>query len=187
MLNARRKKAAEAATTETKPKTTASTTKKTETKKKVKVEGSARTIAIGRRFRDGHEAIVDDAGLPKARAYFDPMGRGAGAIPKDWDKEKTVPLKDLIRHVNEVAFKEFFGQPLRGAMARDLVLGIFDTFLTLSEHGYRYKIPNFMRVETKQRAERMAHNPKTGASIKVKSKRVVSIKPTRAVRDYIAS
>lgn len=194
MLNARRKKAEAAApapttTTPTKAAAAPAAAKKTVAapkKAKVKVEGSMRTIALGRHYKDGHEAILDEHGLPKLRAYFDIAGRGAAPIAKDWDKTKSVPLKDLIKYLNEVVYKPVFGQALRGTIARDLVLGTFDALLGLSEQDYKYKIPNFMRVETKVRAERMAHNPKTGASIKVKAKKVVAIKPTRAVRDYIS-
>lgn len=208
MLAARRNKA-EAATEKTTEKTEkkpeaaakkaapAAPAKKAEAKKeapakkaakpKVKVEGSLRTIALGRHYKDGHEAAVDENGMPKLRAYFDALGRSAGALPKDFDKSKSVPLKDLIKHLNATVFTPIFGQSLRAPIARDLVLGTFDALLSLSEQDFRYKIPNFMRAETKQRAERTAHNPKTGATIKVKAKKVVTFKATRAVKDYIAN
>lgn len=196
MLTARRNKAAETKTAEkTETKTTAKTAstakpaKKTPAKtekKKVKVEGSMRTIALGRAYKD-FEPILDDNGLPKVRAYFDAVGRSAGAIEKGFDKSKSVPLKDLIRHLNATVYAPVFGQALRSAVARDLVLGTFDALLSLSENDYKYKIPNFLRAETKTRAERKAHNPKTGESIKVKAKKVVAFKATRAVRDYISN
>lgn len=186
MLSARRKKVEATTTTATATeKTTATAAPAKKTVKKVKVEGSMRTIALGRAYKET-EAVLDDNSLPKLRAYFDAVGRGAAPIAKDWDKTKSVPLKDLIRHLNDTVYKQIFGQALRGPVARDLVLGTFDALLALSEQEFKYKIPNFMRVETKTRAERMAHNPKTGAAIKVKSKKVVSFKPTRAVRDYIS-
>lgn len=193
MLNARRKKA-DATTTDAagaapalKAKAAAPAPKKEKVAKpKAKVEGSMRTIALGRHYRDGHEAILDENGLPKLRAYFDTLDRSAAPIAKDWDKSKSVPLKDLIKYLNATVYKPVFGQALRAGIARDLVLGTFDALLSLSEQDFKYKIPNFMRVETKTRAERMAHNPKTGAQIKVKAKKVVTLRPTRAVRDYIA-
>lgn len=159
---------------------------KAEKKVKVKVEGSMRTIALGRAYKN-LEAVLDDNGLPKLRAYFDAVGRSASTLPKDFDKTKSVPLKDLIKHLNETVYKPIFGQALRSTVARDLLLGTFDSLLSLSENEFKYKIPNFIRVETKTRAERTAHNPKTGATIKVKAKKVVTFKPTRAVRDYISN
>jgi nucleoid DNA-binding protein len=192
MLAARRKKA-EATTAATTTKTEAKAAKPAKAekaakpaKKKVKVEGSMRTIALGRAYKE-FDAAVDDNGLPKLRAYFDAVGKSAAALPKDFDKTKSVPLKDLIKHLNETVYKPIFGQALRSAVARDLILGTFDSLLTLSENDYKYKIPNFFRAETKTRAERKAHNPKTGASIKVKAKKVVTFKATRAVRDYISN
>jgi nucleoid DNA-binding protein len=205
MLAARRKKADAATTTTTttttaapkaeakakpaaaaKPAKAAKPATAKPAKKKVKVEGSMRTIALGRSYKE-FEAVVDDNGLPKARAYFDAVGKSAAALPKDFDKTKSVPLKDLIKHLNETVYKPIFGQALRSAVARDVILGTFDSLLSLSENDFKYKIPNFLRAETKTRAERKAHNPKTGASIKVKAKKVVTFKATRAVRDYISN
>ena len=204
MLAARRKKADATATTTTtttaapkaeanakpaaaaKPAKAAKPAAAKPAKKKVKVEGSMRTIALGRSYKE-FESVVDDNGLPKARAYFDAVGKSAAALPKDFDKTKSVPLKDLIKHLNETVYKPIFGQALRSAVARDLILGTFDSLLSLSENDFKYKIPNFLRAETKVRAERKAHNPKTGASIKVKAKKVVTFKATRAVRDYISN
>lgn len=195
MLAARRKKveATASTTTKTETKTAPKAAKpaktaapKAEKKKKIKVEGSMRTIALGRAYKE-FDAVLDENGLPKVRAYFDAVGRSAAALPKGFDKTKSVPLKDLIKHLNETVYKPIFGQALRSAVARDILLGTFDSLLSLSENDFKYKIPNFLRAETKTRAERKAHNPKTGESIKVKAKKVVSFKATRAVRDYIAN
>lgn len=185
MLSARRKKTEATATATEKTEATATPAPAKKAKTKVKVDGSLRTIALGRAYKE-NQAVLDENSLPKLRAYFDAVGRGVTPVAKDWDKTKSVPLKDLIKHLNATVYKQIFGQALRGPVARDLLLGTFDALLGLSEQDYKFKIPNFMRVETKTRGERMAHNPKTGAAIKVKAKKVVAFKPTRAVRDYIA-
>lgn len=184
MLAERRKKAAEATANTATTTTTATATKKA--KKGGKVEGMMRTIALGQHYKT-IEATVDEAGLPKVRAYFDAMGRGASGIPEGFDKEKFLPFKDLVKFVNDSVYKKIFGASFRGPVARDLILGTFDALLQLSEQDIKYKIPNGIRAETKLRKERIGHNPKTGAQIKVKSKKVLTMKPPRAVREFIAN
>lgn len=187
MMDARRKAKAAAA-----PATVAEKVAPEKKEKKAKASGSKatgsmRTIAAGRHYKDGHTAKTDENGMPLSRAYFDPAGRSAKTVEKGWDKDRTVPIKDLIRHMNQELFRPLFGQPLRGAVARDLVFGFADILIALSEQGYKYKIPNGFGVETKTRAPRLAHNPKTKQQVKVPARRVVKVRPTRAVREFIAS
>lgn len=158
-----------------------------------KVSGSMRTIASGRHYKDGHVAQLDESNYPKVRAVFDPAGRSAKSIDvANFDRETTVPVKELIAHLNQELFRPLFGQPLKGSLARDLVLGFGDVLTTLSEQGISYRIPNAFAADTVVRKERKARSMKNGGNnsddpIIVPPRRAVRFRPTRAVKEFIAS
>jgi nucleoid DNA-binding protein len=153
-----------------------------------KIAGSLRTIANGRHYKDGHVPTLDADNFPKARAYFDPAGRAAKSVDlKSIDKEKTLPLKDLIQHMNQELFRSIFGQPLRGTVARDLVLGFADVLTALSEGGIAYRIPNGFSAEPVVRKAREARNPKSKETMQLEARRAIRITPTRAVKMFMAS
>lgn len=163
---------------------------KADKKKKTttKIAGSLRTIANGRHYKEGHVPTLDADNFPKARAYFDPAGRAAKSVDlKSVDKEKTLPLKDLIQHMNQELFRSIFGQPLRGTVARDLVLGFADVLTALSEADIAYRIPNGFSAEPVVRKAREARNPKSKETMQLEARRAIRITPTRAVKMFMAS
>ena len=183
------------ATTETATENTAAAaaeaapaTRKRREKKENAVSGSMRTIANGRRYKNEHVASLDESGMPKVKSLFDPAGRAASSIDfSTIDKERILPISDLIEHLNQELFRPLFGQPLRAQVARDLVLGFADVLTTISENKVTYRIPNGFTAEPFFREEYVGHNPKTRQPTKVAARRGVKIKPTRAVIDYLAS
>lgn len=180
-MNARRqKKAAQAATTAPTAAPTAATPKK-----KAGVSGPMRSIAIGRSYRT-YSAPIDEDGRPVHRSVFDPQGHASAAIDSTVDKERVVNNSDFFAHINETVFKQVFGVPLRGKLARMIIEGISDQCLVLAEQGYKVKMPNLVTLTRVERAARKARNPKTNEEVQVPARPALAAKATRSAKAYMA-
>jgi nucleoid DNA-binding protein len=192
MLDQRRKqKAAAAVTTAAAAPTVADAPKKARkpAAKKAKasakeVDGKLRSIAIGRAYRE-YEAPMED-GRPAYRSVFDPAGRAAEKLPKDFSKERLVPMTAFLKHLNETVARKVFGAPLRPKVLRMFLEGICDQGLTLAEGGWKIKFPNLCTVEQVERKERKARNPRTNETVHVPRHKALSTKPTRSAKAYMA-
>lgn len=193
MLDQRRKQKAAAAVTAAAPVVTATAAdapkkaRKPSAKKaqaKGEVGGKLRSIAIGRAYRE-YQAPMED-GRPAYRSVFDPAGRSAEKLPKDFSKERLVPMTAFLKHLNETVARKVFGAPLRPKVLRMFFEGICDQGLTLAENGWKIKYPNLVTVERVERKERKARNPRTNATVDVPRHMALSTKPTRSAKAYIA-
>ena len=69
---------------------------------------------------------------------------------------------------------------------KEIVQKTFDTIIeSLAETG-RMELRDFGVFEVRRRAARIAHNPKTGAEVKVKAKEFVKFKPGKKMEDRVA-
>jgi len=177
-LDARRKAAAAA------PATPAKAAAKPAAAKKPAISGSVRSVALGRAYLE-HEATMDENGKPAYRSVFDPAGHSAKAITKETKKDRVVPTSTFVEHINHEVFKRIFGVPLRGKVAKMILLGIADQFLVLTEKGYKTKLPNVASFTKTDRKARKARNPRTGAEVPVPAHSTMSAKAARAAKQYI--
>jgi nucleoid DNA-binding protein len=71
------------------------------------------------------------------------------------------------------------------ALALDIVQRVFDTIVkTLLEEG-RIELRNFGVFEVKRRKSRQARNPRTGESVLVPERAVVTFKPGREMEEKV--
>lgn len=155
------------------------------TKKKSRVSGPMRSIAIGRLYRE-HEAPMDENDRPVFRSVFDPAGHYAEEIGRNQSKDRVINNSDFFKHVNATVFTPIFGVPLRGRVARMIVEGISDQCLVLAEQGFRVKLPNLVVMQRVTRKSRKARNPRTGEEVFVPERTALSSKPTRSAKAYMA-
>lgn len=152
--------------------------------KKAAVADSVRSVANGRAYME-HEAAMDENGKPAYRSIFDAAGHNAKAITKETKKDRVVPTSTFVEHINHEVFKRIFGVPLRGKVAKMILLGIADQFLVLTEKGYKTKLPNVASFTKTERKARKARNPRTGAEVPVPAHSTMSAKAARAAKQYI--
>lgn len=70
--------------------------------------------------------------------------------------------------------------------AEEVVDGMFEAIIGTLKKGGEVSIAGFGIFSVKQRAARMARNPKTGAQVKVAAKRVPKFRPAKGLKDTIA-
>ena len=70
--------------------------------------------------------------------------------------------------------------------AEEIVDGLFDAIIQTLKKGGEVSIAGFGIFSVKQRAARMARNPKTGAQVKVEAKRVPKFRAAKGLKDSIA-
>ncbi len=181
-LQARREKAAAAEATkavapQTKP-TAPVKARRTKT-----VTGTMASIANMRAYQENDPKMAD--GLPISRFIFDPAGHNAKAIDDTVNKERVVNTSDMVAHLNETVFRKIFGVPLRGRVARQILDGIADQYLSLIEKGYFVKVPNLLSTKKVLRKARPGRNPKTGEDVSVPARYTIQVRAARALRDYL--
>ena len=66
--------------------------------------------------------------------------------------------------------------------ASDLVDAVLDTMKETLEGGETIKVSGFGRFDVHEKSERIGRNPKTGATIKIASRRVVTFKPSAVLK-----
>mgnify|MGYP001578386086 FL=1 len=70
--------------------------------------------------------------------------------------------------------------------AEEIVDGMFDAVVSTLKKGEEVSIAGFGIFSVKQRAARMARNPKTGEQVKVSAKRVPKFRPAKGLKDMVA-
>jgi len=70
--------------------------------------------------------------------------------------------------------------------AEEVVDGMFDAIISTLKKGGEVSIAGFGIFSVKQRAARMARNPKTGEQVKVAAKRVPKFRPAKGLKDAIS-
>ena len=90
--------------------------------------------------------------------------------------------------MNKQALAEWVHGKLGGTkvQAEEIVDGLFDTIIQTLKKGDEVSIAGFGIFSVKQRAGRMARNPKTGAQVKVEAKNVPQFRAAKGVKDTIA-
>lgn len=184
-LEARRKATQNQATT-TAPKAGKTTSKKTDGD--AAAQGPLRSIALMRAYLE-HQAKMapDGSGMPLLRSIFDAAGHSAKPIGKDVNKDRVVNNSDFVEHINAVVFKQIFGVPLRGKIARFIVDGIADQILTLADRGFTVKLNNVMSAKKGKKAARKARNPRTNVPVNVPARMTLQLKQARAAKAYFAN
>ncbi|OGI87252.1 hypothetical protein A2995_01055 [Candidatus Nomurabacteria bacterium RIFCSPLOWO2_01_FULL_33_24] len=71
------------------------------------------------------------------------------------------------------------------AQAERVVDGIFDTITNTIKKGGEVSIAGFGIFSSKNRAARMARNPKTGAAVSVPATRVPKFRASKALKDAV--
>jgi DNA-binding protein HU-beta len=71
------------------------------------------------------------------------------------------------------------------AEANRIVRSILDAIVAAVESGKTVKISGFGHFEARDRAARMAHNPRTGDARPIKARRALVFRPAKAVRDAL--
>ena len=70
--------------------------------------------------------------------------------------------------------------------AEEVVDGLFDAIIQTLKKGGEVSVAGFGIFSVKQRAARMARNPKTGEQVKVSAKRVPKFRPAKGLKDMVA-
>lgn len=89
--------------------------------------------------------------------------------------------------MNKAALVEWAHEKIGGTkvQAEEIVGGLFDTIISTLKKGEDVSIAGFGIFEVKQRAARMARNPKTGASVSVPATKVPKFKAAKAFKDGV--
>ena len=90
--------------------------------------------------------------------------------------------------MNKQALAEWVHGKLGGTkvQAEEVVDGLFNTIIDTLKKGGEVSIAGFGIFSVKQRAARMARNPKTGEQVKVEAKRVPKFRAAKGLKDTIA-
>ncbi len=98
-------------------------------------------------------------------------------------------VRVLFRNgMNKQALAEWVHGKLGGTkvQAEEVVDGLFDAIIQTLKKGGEVSIAGFGIFSVKQRAARMARNPKTGAQVKVEAKKVPKFRAAKGLKDSIA-
>ena len=71
--------------------------------------------------------------------------------------------------------------------AADLVDIVFDTMKDALKNGEKLKISGFGNFLVREKTSRMGRNPKTGQSIQITARRVLTFKPSQVLRSQVNS
>lgn len=71
-------------------------------------------------------------------------------------------------------------------MTKQTIQLFLDTITQELEEGNRIELRDFGVLEVKQRAARVGRNPKTGEPVKVPTRKVVTFKVGRKMKQYVA-
>jgi DNA-binding protein HU-beta len=90
--------------------------------------------------------------------------------------------------MNKQALVEWVHVKLGGTkvQAEEVVDGLFEAIIGTLKKGGEVSIAGFGIFSVKQRAARMARNPKTGEQVKVAAKRVPKFRPAKSLKDMVA-
>ena len=90
--------------------------------------------------------------------------------------------------MNKQALAEWLHGKLGGTkvQAEEIIDGLFDAIIQSLKKGSEVSIAGFGIFSVKQRAARMARNPKTGEQVSVAAKKVPKFRPAKGLKDTIA-
>ncbi len=90
--------------------------------------------------------------------------------------------------MNKQALAEWVHGKLGGTkvQAEEIVDGLFGAIIDTLKKGGEVSIAGFGIFSVKQRAARMARNPKTGAQVNVAAKKVPKFRAAKGLKDTIA-
>ncbi|MDP2750822.1 MAG: HU family DNA-binding protein [Nanoarchaeota archaeon] len=90
--------------------------------------------------------------------------------------------------MNKQALAEMVQVKLGGTkvQAEEVVDGVFEAIISTMKKGGEVSIAGFGIFSVKQRAARMARNPKTGEQVKVAAKKVPKFRPAKGLKDTVA-
>ncbi len=92
---------------------------------------------------------------------------------------RTITKKELV---NRIADKT----TVTKVVAKDIIQSFLDAIITELAAGNRLEFREFGVFETKERAARLAQNPRTLEKVKVPSKRIVKFKVGRMMRERVS-
>ncbi len=97
-------------------------------------------------------------------------------------------IKITKKYMNKQALAEWVHGKLGGTkvQAEEVVDGLFDAIVSTLKKGDEVSIAGFGIFSVKQRAARMARNPKTGEQVKVAAKRVPKFRPAKGLKDMVS-
>ncbi len=89
--------------------------------------------------------------------------------------------------MNKQALAEWVHGKLGGTkvQAEEIVDGLFDSIVNTLKKGEEVSVAGFGIFSVKQRAARMARNPKTGEQVRVAATRVPKFRPAKALKDAV--
>lgn len=89
--------------------------------------------------------------------------------------------------MNKQALADWVHGKLGGTkvQAEEVVEGLFDQITNTLKSGEEVSVAGFGIFSVKQRAARMARNPKTGEQVHVPAKRVPKFRPAKALKDAV--
>jgi len=89
--------------------------------------------------------------------------------------------------MNKQALAEWVHEKLGGTkvQAEEIVDGLFGVIVDTMKKGEDVSIAGFGIFSVKQRAARMARNPKTGEQVSVAAKRVPKFRAAKALKDAV--
>ena len=90
--------------------------------------------------------------------------------------------------MNKQALADWVHGKLGGTkvQAEEIVDGLFSTIVSTLKGCGEVSIAGFGIFSVKQRAARMARNPKTGEQVKVDANRVPKFRPAKGLKDTVA-
>lgn len=86
---------------------------------------------------------------------------------------------------NEVAAKIAEKTKLTPAQADKVLVALIETVKDAIAAGDRVQLVGFGTFETRNRAARIAHDPRTGEEIKIPARRVPAFKPGKALKEAV--
>ena len=90
--------------------------------------------------------------------------------------------------MNKQALAEWLHGKLGGTkvQAEEIIDGLFDAIIQSLKKGNEVSIAGFGIFSVKQRAARMARNPKTGEQVSVAAKKVPKFRPAKGLKETLA-
>ncbi len=92
--------------------------------------------------------------------------------------KSTVTKADIVEKVyDKIGFSK--------KEASELVEMVFDTLKGVLENGEKVKISGFGNFSVREKNERIGRNPQTGEQIKISARRVLTFKPSQALKSVL--
>ena len=93
-------------------------------------------------------------------------------------QQATLTKADLIEEVLRVT-------ELPRKESESIVETIFESIIQALQKGEKIEIRGFGSFRTRQRRGRVGRNPKTGAKVEVKAKKIPFFKPSKELKDFV--